>query len=84
VAQHYARTEDEGRKLIAAALRSPADIEVRDRELRVTIAPQSSPHRSRAIAALCTVLNKLDTVVPGTQLRLVLDCALEPPDDVSS
>jgi hypothetical protein len=84
VAEHYARTENEGRKLIAAALRSPADIEVRDRELRVTLAPQSSPHRSRAIAALCASLNKLDTVVPGTRLRLVLDCALDPPGDVSS
>ena len=84
VAENYARTEDEGRKLIAAALRSPADITVGDHELRVTIAPQSSPHRSRAIAALCASLNKLDTVVPGTRLRLVLDCAIEPPDDVSS
>jgi hypothetical protein len=83
VADHYARTEDEGRKLIAAALRSPADIEVKNRELRVTLAPQSSPHRSRAIAALCASLNKLDTVVPGTRLRLVLACAVEPPDDVS-
>jgi len=84
VAEHYARTEDEGRKLIAAALRSPADIEVRDHELWVTIAQQSSPHRSRAIAALCDSLNKLDTIVPGTRLRLVLACAVEPPDDVSS
>lgn len=84
VAEHYARTEDEGRKLIAAALRSPADIEVRGHELLVTIAPQSSPHRSRAIAALCANLNKLDTVVPGTQLRLVLDSATKPPGDASS
>jgi len=84
VAPHYSRCEDEGRKLIAAALRSPADIEVTDRELRVTIAPQSSPHRSEAIASLCASLNKLDAIVPGTRLRLVLDCATEPPVDVSS
>ncbi len=84
VAPHYARTENEGRKLIAAALRSPADIEVTDTELRVTLAPQSSPHRSRAIEALCSDLNKLETTVPGTSLRLVLDCATEPPPDVSS
>lgn len=84
VADHYARTEEEGRKLIAAALRSAADLEVTDHELRVTIAPQSSPHRSEAIKGLCASLNKLDTIVPGTRLRLVLDCATEPPADVSS
>jgi len=83
VADHYARTEDEGRKLIAAALRSPADIVVTDHELRVTIAPQSSSHRSQAIAALCASLNKLETIVPGTRLRLVLDCATHLPGDVS-
>lgn len=84
VAPHYARCEEDGRKLIAAALRSPADIQATDRELRVTIAPQSSPHRSEAIAALCHSLNKLDTVVPGTQLRLVLHCATERAADASS
>jgi hypothetical protein len=83
VAPHYARAEDEGRKLIAAALRSPADLEVADDELRVTLAPQSSPHRSRAIAALCASLNKEGAVAPGTGLRLVLDCAAQSPTDVS-
>jgi len=84
VAPHYARSEDEGRKLIAAALRSAADLEVTDHELRVTLAPQSSPHRSRAIATLCADLNKLGAVVPGTDLRLVLDCAWNPTPNVSS
>ena len=85
VAPYYARTEREGRKLIAAALRSSADLEVAGDELRVTLAPQSSPHRSRAIAALCASLNKMAAVVPGTGLRLVLDCAVETaPDGPSS
>ncbi len=85
VAPYYARTEREGRKLIAAALRSSADLEVAGDELRVTLAPQSSPHRSRAIAALCANLNKMAAVVPGTGLRLVLDCAVETtPDGPSS
>jgi hypothetical protein len=84
VAPYYSRCEDEGRKLVAAALRSPADIEVTDEELRVKIGPQSSPHRSAAIARLCASLNKLVTVVPGTHLRLVLDCAPEPGADASS
>ncbi len=84
VAPYYARTENEGRKLIAAAFRSAANIEVTANELRVTLAPQSSPHRSRAIASLCSDLNKLETIVPGTTLRLVLDCTTESPQDVSS
>ncbi len=84
VAPHYARTEREGRRLVAAALRSSADLEVTGNELRVTLAPQSSPHRSRAIAALCASLNKMGAVVPGTGLRLILDCAIETAPDVSS
>lgn len=79
VAPFYARAEDEGRKLVAAALRSPADLEVTEHEVRVTLAPQSSPHRSKAIADLCTSLNKLGAHYPGTSLRLVLGCSLEPP-----
>jgi hypothetical protein len=41
-----------------------------DEELRVTIALLSSPHRSKAIAAVCAELNKTTTRFPGTRLRL--------------
>jgi len=84
VAPYYARSEGEGRKLIAAALRSAADMQVTDGELRVTLLPQSSPHRSRAIAHLCADLNNLGARVPGTNSRLVLDCAVQPSPDASS
>ena len=70
VAPYYRRVEDEGRTLIQAALLSAADLEVTETELRVTLAPQSSPHRTRAIAALCEELNSLDTFFPGSRLRL--------------
>jgi hypothetical protein len=83
VAPHYARTEDEGHKLIATALSSAADLEVTDHELRVTLAPQSSPHRSRAIDALCASLNNLPSIVPGTDLQLVLSCRQNAPADVA-
>jgi len=66
----YPRTEAEGRTLIQTALRSAATIEPIDEELRVTIAPLSSPHRSRAIAAVCAELNKASTRFPGTKIRL--------------
>ena len=70
VAPFYKRNLDEGHRLVLAALQSAADIEVTDRELRVTLAPQSSPHRSRAIAELCRVLDDTGTRFPGTNLRL--------------
>lgn len=69
---HYCRTEDEGRTLLQAAFQSTARIEVREDQLYVELAPQSSPHRTKAIQALCTELNALDTKFPGTCLRLKL------------
>lgn len=70
VAPSYRRVEDEGRTLIQSALASAADIEVADQELRVKLTPMSSPHRTRAIAALCHELNQLEVVFPGSNLRL--------------
>jgi len=70
VAPHYRRTEDEGRTLIQSALASAADIELGEAELRVVLVPLSSPHRTRAIAALCDDLNATVTRFPGTNLRL--------------
>lgn len=67
---HYARTEDEGRTLIQTALQSAAALEPTKDELRVTLSPLSSPHRSQAVAALCETLNKTETCFPGTNLRM--------------
>lgn len=71
VAPHYRRADDEGRTLIQAALASAADLKATKRELRVTLAPQSSHHRTRAIAALCEELNQTKAVFPGSNLRLI-------------
>ena len=70
VAPHYKRAGDEGRTLIQSALASAADLEVTKTELRVTLAAQSSPHRTRAIAALCKQLNQTKTLFPGSTLCL--------------
>jgi transposase len=67
---HYARVADEGRTLIQSALAGAADIEVGENELHVRLAPLSSPHRSRAIAAVCEQLNQTATCFPGTKMRL--------------
>jgi len=70
VAPYYARAGQEGRTLIQSALASEADLKVTQTELRVILAPQSSPHRSHAIAALCEQLNRTKTPFPGSPLRL--------------
>jgi hypothetical protein len=70
VSPYYKRIKDEGRTLIQSALATPADIEVTCNELRVVLAPLSSPHRTRAIAALCQELNRSTTIFPGSRLQL--------------
>lgn len=67
---HYTRTDDEGRTLIQTALRAAATIAPTATELRVTLRPLSSAHRSKAIAALCDALNSSETRFPGTNLRM--------------
>jgi transposase len=69
----YARADDEGRTLIHSALKSSGDLEVINNELRVTLNPLSSPHRSKVIRMLCEKLNTTNTIFPGSKLRLVYD-----------
>ena len=80
VRPHYKRVEDEGRTLIQSALQDMADIEPTVDQLRITLAPLSSPHRSRVLEALCEVLNKTDTLFPGTQLRMRYSVAPSHPE----
>jgi hypothetical protein len=44
-------------------------------ELRVTLAPLSSAHRTRAIQAICEDVNKAHTKFPGTELVLRFEVA---------
>jgi hypothetical protein len=75
---HYRRAAQEGRTLIQSALAGSADLEVTAEELRVRLHPLSSPHRTRAIAALCAELNTSPVCYPGSRLRLHFSVA-EPP-----
>jgi transposase len=70
VAPHYRRAADEGRTLIQSVLTSAADIKVGEKELRILVAPLSSPHRTRALAALCRELTAASVPFPGTDLIL--------------
>jgi transposase-like protein len=65
---HYARADDEGRTLLHAAFQSSASMEVTETELRITLAAQSSPHRSEALAKLCRELDAEGVCYPGSGL----------------
>jgi len=67
---HYLRAEQEGRTLVHELLAASGDIHVTDQELQITLAPLSSPHRTRAAQALCQLLDQTATEFPGTRLRL--------------
>jgi len=67
---HYSRVEDEGRTFIQMALQDTADIEPAEDQLRIMLAPLSSPHRSRVLEALCETLNNTNTLFPGTRLQM--------------
>jgi hypothetical protein len=67
---HYARAEQEGRTLLHELFATAGDIHVGNGELQVTLAPLSSPHRTRAAQALCEMLNQTATVFPCSRLRL--------------
>ena len=69
---HYARVDEEGRTLLHAVFQSSAGMRVTETELQITIAPQSSPHRSEALANLCTELDRKAVCYPGSQLRVRL------------
>ena len=72
---HYSRIEEEGRTFIQMALQDTADIEPTGEQLRVRLAPLSSPHRSRVLESLCDALNKTKTSFPGTRLQMYYEVA---------
>ena len=67
---HYARSDDEGRTLLHELFHAAADIDVTETELRITIHPLGSAHRTLAVQALCATLTETATRFPGTALTL--------------
>ena len=74
---HYARAEQEGRTLLHEIFAVAGDIRVCDTQLHITLAPLSSPHRTRAAQALCEILDQTATIFPGSHLRMRF--AVRPP-----
>jgi len=67
---HYRRAEQEGRTFLHELFAAAGDIRVSDTELHITLAPLSSPHRTRAAQALCNILDQTATTFPGSRLRI--------------
>jgi transposase len=67
---HYARADHEGRTLLHELFATAGDICVSDHELHITLAPLSSPHRTRAAQALCEVIDQTAMVFPGSRLHM--------------
>jgi transposase len=67
---HYARVDQEGRTLLHELFAAAGDIRVGDSELHITLAPLSSPRRTRAAQALGAMLDQSATIFPGSRLRL--------------
>jgi hypothetical protein len=74
---HYARVDQEGRTLLHELFATAGDIRVTNRQLQITLAPLSSPHRTRAAQALCQVLDQMAAIFPGSRLRMRF--AVRPP-----
>ncbi|MFU8842002.1 MAG: putative transposase [Nitriliruptoraceae bacterium] len=70
LADHYPRARHEARSLLHETFATPADLQIHDRQLHVTLNPLSTPARTRAIAALCQQLTDTETLYPGTDLTL--------------
>jgi hypothetical protein len=73
----YARADQEGRTLLHELFATAGDIRVGERELHITLAPLSSPHRTHAAQALCETFDQTATVFPGSHLRMRF--AMRPP-----
>ncbi|MGH9889121.1 MAG: putative transposase [bacterium] len=74
---HYVRADQEGRTLLHQLFATAGDVRVSDSELHITIAPLSSPNRTRAAQAVCDVLDQTATIFPGSRLRMRF--AVRPP-----
>jgi len=79
LAGHYRRAHHEARSLLHEAFATPADIQLIDGRMHVTLNPLSAPHRTRAIAGLCQQLTDTETLYPGTDHTLVY--AIKSPND---
>ena len=64
---NYADCEDEGRTLIAAALRSSGSLRLEPGRIVIQLEPQAEPRRTRAINAVAAELSRRQVTYPGSR-----------------
>jgi hypothetical protein len=79
VEPHYHRADDEARTVIQNALATAGDLEISEDTLTISLDPLSSPHRTRALAAICRDLSATRTRFPGSNLHLRFQVKNPPP-----
>ncbi len=70
VGPHFARNEDEGRRLIKQALALSGDLLVDGTQVIVRLQPMSAPRFTRALVELCAALNEMNPRFPESPYRL--------------
>jgi hypothetical protein len=75
----YANTANDGRRLLAAALRTSGSLRLEPGRLVIRLEPQSCPCRTRAINELAQHLTQLQVRYPGSRRVLVFEPTPVPP-----
>ena len=63
---HYKNNKKEGRKLLATTFRTAGALKLAPGKIIITLEPQSSPARTKAINGLTADLNKMNAKFPGS------------------
>ena len=72
---HYKGVNGNERGIVSAMLKSSGSITVKDRQLIIGIEEQATPGRTRMLKAMCSEINAMDAVFPGTDLKMVFQLA---------
>ena len=68
---HYKNAAKDGRKLVVAALKTKGSLQLEQGKIIITLQPQSSPARTRAINGLLASLNERQANFPGSDRIIV-------------
>lgn len=80
----YANAEDEGRSVIAAALRSTGSLRLEPGRLVIRLEPQAEPRRTRAINHVANELTARRVRFPGSRRLIVFEPTPVPPPPPAS
>ena len=76
---NYANRDDEGRTLVAAALRSSGSLRLEPGRIVIQLEPQAEPRRTRAINAVAAELSRRQVRYPGSRRVIAFEPTEVPP-----